>query len=265
MGNETLTFQSFTLYSSKGIRLQGEVKTLDDGKPHPVIIVSHGFRGHKDWAFWPEATNRLAEEGFYTVSYNFSRIAAKEDGLEEGIIADASTFSQELNDLETVLHAVRNGDLPRPQASDRTKVGLLGHSRAGGSSILAASEQPERISALAVWNGGPPPSRQLQPGEPVSLLEQAVQEDWDRNERRFNIRAAFTRLRLPALLVQGDQDREPLLEQLRFFQEESPHQQYVLVEGADHTFNTVHPYEGTNVQLKTALQATIEFFNKQLA
>ncbi|WP_435166564.1 hypothetical protein [Paenibacillus glycanilyticus] len=61
MGKDTLTVQSFTLYSSKGIRLQGEVKTLDDGKPHPVIIVSHGFRGYKDWAFWPEVTSRLAE------------------------------------------------------------------------------------------------------------------------------------------------------------------------------------------------------------
>jgi Dipeptidyl aminopeptidases/acylaminoacyl-peptidases len=264
MGNHTLTVQSFTLYSNKGIRLQGEIKTLDDGKPHPAIIISHGFRGHKDWAFWPEVTSRLAEEGFYTVSYNFSRIAANEDSLTEEAIAAASTFSQELDDLETVLHALSNGDLPEPKAADRAKIGLLGHSRAGGSSILTASEQPEAVAALAVWNGGPPPSRQPQAGEPASLLEQAVQEDWQRNEERFNIRAAFTRLQLPALIVQGDQDRKPLLEQLRFFQAEAPHQHYVLVQGADHTFNTVHPYEGANAQLQAALQATIDFFKKQL-
>ncbi|GMK47134.1 hypothetical protein PghCCS26_42640 [Paenibacillus glycanilyticus] len=264
MGKDTLTVQSFTLYSSKGIRLQGEVKTLDDGKPHPVIIVSHGFRGYKDWAFWPEVTSRLAEEGFYAVSYNFSRIAAREDGLEEASIAAASTFSQELEDLETVLRAVLNGDLPQPQAADRTKAGLLGHSRAGGSSILTASEKPEQIAALAVWNGGPPPSRHLPAGETVSLLDLTVQEDWQRNEARFNIREAFTGLQLPALIVQGDLDREPLLEQLRYFQEEAPHQQYVLVQGADHTFNTVHPYGGANAQLQTALQATINFFAEKL-
>lgn len=265
MGNHTLTIESFTLVSSKGSRLQGEVKVLDDGLPHPAIIVSHGFRGHKDWAFWPEVTSRLAEEGFYTVSYNFSRVSAKEDGLEEGAVAAASTFSQELDDLDLILEALQGGDLPLPYAADKARIGLLGHSRAGGSSIVTAGEHAEQVRALAVWNGGPPPARQPQAGESeLSLLEQAVQEDWQQNEQRFNVREVFTGLQLPALIVQGDQDREPLLEQLRHFQEEAPHQQYVLLQGADHTFNAVHPYEGATQQLQVALQATIDFFKKQL-
>ncbi|WP_342563113.1 hypothetical protein NST84_26825 [Paenibacillus sp. FSL R7-0345] len=55
--------------------------------------------------------------------------------------------------------------------ADTGRIGILGHSRAGGGTIIFAAEHPE-VAALVVWNGGSPPPRTIQDGAAEPTLRE---------------------------------------------------------------------------------------------
>lgn len=265
MGQETLVAESFRLPLQDGLILEGQVRVPPGVDPAPVVLLSHGFRGHKDWAFWPEVSGRLAESGFYTVSFNFSRIAGRSSAeLSPQEAAEAATLSRELEDLQEMLRSLRGGRLPLAERADHARLAILGHSRAGGGNIVFAAEHPE-VQALVVWNGGSAPARTPDSGQALTLQEQVLQLDQERNKERFDLEHALSSLSAAALIIQGDQDRDSLLQQNARFREQAPQHRYYSVRGADHTFNTTDPYEGSTPELNEALALTLEFLHEQLA
>ena len=42
-----------------------------DGKV-PLVLIAHGFKGYKDWGFFPYISERISEAGFITACFNFS-------------------------------------------------------------------------------------------------------------------------------------------------------------------------------------------------
>ncbi|MNC40437.1 hypothetical protein D3C75_891480 [compost metagenome] len=87
----------------------------------------------------------------------------------------------------------------------------------------------------------------------------------ERNKERFDLEHALSSLSAAALIIQGDQDRDSLLQQNARFREQAPQHRYYSVRGADHTFNTTDPYEGSTPELNEALALTLEFLHEQLA
>lgn len=261
MSEKTIVSQPFEIKLNEQLNLRGRVKTLEEGTAKPVVVVAHGFRGFQDWAFWPEVTDRLAESGFYAVSFDFSRITAKEAGLSEQQVAEASTISQELVDLEVILQHVKKSLLPLRDEADSNRIALIGHSRSGGSSIIIAGEQPENVQAVVVWNGGSTPARGASE-QIVTLVQQLAAEDAEVNRERFDVLGQFKKLEQPALIVQGSSDNERLLSVNEKLREAAPDQTFVSIEGADHTFGVLHPYQGATLHLTEALNATVSFLKK---
>ncbi|CAM4183391.1 dienelactone hydrolase [Paenibacillus endophyticus] len=261
MAEKTIVSEVFEIRLSEQLLLRGKVKTLEGEGARPVVIVGHGYRGFQDWAFWPEVTDQLAESGFYTISFDFSRITAKEAGGDEAVIAKASTVSQELADLDVILQHVKQKLLPHSERADSKRVALIGHSRAGSSSLILAAEQPADVQAVVVWNGGAAPSGAAAEQQ-ATLLQQTVAEDAEANKARFNVLEHFGSLKQPVLLVQGSSDNERLLAVNKQLKEANPEQTFVSIEGADHVFGVRHPYEGTTLYLSEALQATLSFLDK---
>jgi dienelactone hydrolase len=261
VSEKTIVSLPFEILVNEQLILRGRVKTLDEGTTKPVVVVAHGFRGFQDWAFWPEVTDSLAENGFYAVSFDFTRITAKEAGLAEDYIAKVSTVSQELIDLEVILQHVKQKLLPLSTEADHNRIAIIGHSRAGSSSLITAAEQPEHVQAVVVWNGGATPARGSAE-QNVTLLQQIAAEDAEENQERFNVAALFKALKQPALIVQGSSDSERLLAVNKQLKEASPDQTFVAIEGADHVFGVRHPYEGATLHLTEALQTSIHFLKK---
>ncbi|MGF9712476.1 alpha/beta hydrolase family protein [Paenibacillus naphthalenovorans] len=258
MGKE-IAVESFSIQQANGLPLKGEVRTQIDGSGKPVLIVSHGFRGHRNWGFWPDVASRFAELGYYTVNFDFTRIAARHLQVEEKKLAEASTITQELHDLNAVLSNVLEAKLPLAGEADRSRVSLLGHSRSGGSSIILASEQPD-VRAVIVWNGGSGPVRSNGAnGSSQTLIEKAVNEDVSLNTERFDIVKHFKELRIPALVVQGDADNERLLQRNKELKAAAPHQKFIDIAGGDHTFGVADPYQGSSSQLDQAVEETHRF------
>ncbi|WP_141504043.1 alpha/beta hydrolase family protein [Paenibacillus luteus] len=261
MSEKTIVSHPFEIKLTEKLVLLGNVKTIEDGINKPVVIVAHGYRGFQDWAFWPEVTDSLAENGFYAISFDFSRITAKESGLGETEVAEASTISQELVDLEVIVQHVKQRLLPLNAEASVSRIALLGHSRAGSSSLILAAEEPEHVQAVVVWNGGGAPARAAAE-QNVTLLQQIVSEDAEVNKERFDVPALFHTLEQPVLVVQGSSDNERLLAIHAKLKEANPDQTFVTIEGADHVFGVLHPYKGATLHLTEALKASVDFLKK---
>ncbi|WP_020620429.1 alpha/beta hydrolase family protein [Paenibacillus daejeonensis] len=262
MSNQTVAAASFELVLSDKLKVKGRVRTLEDGRAKPVVVLAHGFRGFQDWGFWPEVAERFAALGYYAITFDYSRITAWEEGIDEATVADASTVSQDQLDLSALLSALHEGKLPYREEADANKTALLGHSRSGGSSIIYAHEHPEHVAAVIVWNGGASPVSDLSDPD-LTPVQRAVALDQQANSERYQIARHVEALQQQLLIVQGDQDSARLLEFVGRLQETSPQHTYVSVPGGNHTFGVSHPYEGATPELDAAFEATAAFLAQQ--
>ena len=262
MGTQTaVRFEPFRIGQADGTALEGEVRAAEGGGRKPALLLGHGFRGHKDWAFWPDVAERFARLGYYTVTFNFARVAAANSG-DEKKAAETATLSRELEDWRTIVRAAAGGELPLAAEADPERLAVLGHSRAGTSGLLIAGELAE-VKAAIVWNGGGAPIRPAaEDGRELTAAQLALIDDLDRNGDRFDARRAFVSLAKPALVVQGEADGERLLENFRTLRELAPHQSFVAIPGANHRFGAADPYAGTTPALDIAVSETAAFLNR---
>ncbi len=140
------------LDGSSGAPIACDVR-YDPGRPTaPVIVVCHSFMAFKDWGFFPHVGVRLAEEGFTTVSFNFSLngVPPGADRISDFEAFASNSFTAELDDLRTVVDWVSDRDFcdaaPRPAG-----LVLLGHSRGGGVAASFTSRDT-RVGALVTWS-----------------------------------------------------------------------------------------------------------------
>ena len=115
-----------------GADIRGDVWTTADTMADTAILVCHGFKGFKDWGFFPYLCEQLTQRLDITVvSFNFDGSGVRETDFDDLSAFAHNTFSRELWDLEAILDGLaygKLGDLTLPSIS---RFGLLGHSRGG--------------------------------------------------------------------------------------------------------------------------------------
>jgi len=137
----------FSLTGADGGPLRGDIRSA--GGSRPAVVICHGFKGFKDWGYFPVAAERLALAGFTAVSFNFSGSGVGPGGesFDEPERFRRNTYSNELRDLGIVLTELRGGGLAvRP-----AKTGLLGHSMGGGIAALQSATD-HAVEALVTWS-----------------------------------------------------------------------------------------------------------------
>ncbi|MFD0672122.1 alpha/beta hydrolase family protein [Cohnella sp. GCM10027633] len=263
MSAHTIAVASFDIPLGNGLRVRGEARAIPNGEPKPVVLLGHGFRAHRLWSFWPEVAGRFAEQGYYAVSFDFSRIAAEEDRQSAETVAEAATYGQELADWDAVLTQLLATGLGLDEEADKSRIAVLGHSRAAGSGILLASRRPA-VRAVVAWNGGvsAPLSPIAADGASLTVREEAIRADLAANADRYDVVGAYGDLEVPALVVYGTADHERLLAAVDELQDAYPEQSFVAVRGADHAFGAKHPYEGFTKHLEDALDNSLRFLRR---
>jgi uncharacterized protein len=250
----------------------GETKT---------IILVHGFKGFKDWGFGPYLGEYFADRGYYAITFNFSHNGVGESLTEfkEPEKFAQNTFSLEIEELEEIIEAYKAGRLG---GNGKGKIGLLGHSRGGGISILTASGR-EDISAVAVWASVSTFDRYSDRQKvkwrekgvfevmntrtkEVMRLNITLLEDLEKNKARLSIKEKTTELKAPFLVVHGEQDLAvPAKEaELLYSWHNGENKQLLIVPNTGHTFDMVHPFAGSNEKFDKITKHTEEFFNKNL-
>jgi len=271
-----MTVTRFTLEPRSGDLVRGDVRR---GSPTSAVVVVHGFKGFKDWGFFPHVADRLAEAGHTVVSFNFSRNGIGEDPMAFTELKKfgANTLSLELDELGLVLRSLRSGALPAPVPE---RIGLLGHSRGGGQAVLAASEDG-RVDALVTWaavatfdrcteeakrkwrSDGRIWIENQRTGQQMPL-DVTLLEDFERNRDRLEIRAAAARIRAPWLIVHGTADETVSPEDGESLLRAAPSAGALRVRGAGHTFEARHPFDGPPPELERAIEGTLAHFRQTL-
>ncbi len=242
------------------------------------VLVLHGFKGFKDWGFFPEVARRLARRGLAAVRFDFSGSGVGEDAgtLDADDAFFANTPSRELEDVERV-----RAYLTTLPWIDATRGGLFGHSLGGAVALLHAARDGCR--ALVLWapvahfqRFGPevaarwradgfleiPNARTGQ----IHRLGVGWLEDLEKNGVELDVAAACARLSTPALIVHGSSDEAvPLAEGLalaRSFPRGAA--ELAVLAGAGHTFGAVHPLRRVPPDLEQVLERTERFFESHL-
>src|SRR5689334_14235279 len=134
---------SFTIPSTENLPIRGDFDIPE--KPCALVILVHGFKGFKDWGFFPWLAQRLLTHRLAVCRFNMSRSGIGEDpeSFDRLDLFEHDTYSIEVADLRTVVRYAQ-------QQFPHLPTILLGHSRGGGIALLGASEVP-KLSAVIAW------------------------------------------------------------------------------------------------------------------
>lgn len=276
----TVHVADFAIPLSEGSELRGEVRWPEGSSPTSAVVVVHGFKGFKDWGFFPHTCLTLAEAGHAVVSFNFSHNGIGDDPQEFTELERfaANTLSRELDELGRVLEAASAGELPG--FDEDARVGVLGHSRGGGQAILATAEHAG-VAALVTWaavadfdrwseqvkdewrSSGRIHVANARTGQDMPL-DVNLLEDFEDNAERLDIGAAARGVRTPWLIVHGTDDGTVHAEEGRRLAAFARDGRLLLIDGAGHTFEARHPFEASTPELDQALAATREHFGRHL-
>jgi pimeloyl-ACP methyl ester carboxylesterase len=191
-----------------------------------------------------------------------------------------NTYSAELDDLLQIVTALAAGQLG---AAPPTSIGLVGHSRGGGIAVLAAAED-RRIAALVTWASISSVER-WSPAEQWAWREAGMKEivntrtgqrlplypdvldDIERNAlTRLDILGAAARLTIPWLILHGaiDESVSPLEAEALHAAGRGAGVRHVTIEGAGHTFGSVHPWQGETPHFRLVADETLGFLAAHL-
>lgn len=266
-------------------RLHGRITfprgAAEAARPRPCVVALHGFKGFMDWGFWPEFARRLAGRGFAVVRFNFSGSGhADSEHFSAPEAFFANSPSRELDDLERVRAWLADG---APAWLDARRVALVGHSLGGGVALAHAARHAG-LRALVGWAAistfrrfpsevevlwrrqGYVEIPNLRTQE-VHRLGLAWLEDVERNTARLDLHAACAALAVPTLLVHGSEDEAVPLSEGETLRAACPPGlcDLAVLEGANHTFQAVHPLRGIPPALEEAFRRTEEFLVTHLA
>jgi pimeloyl-ACP methyl ester carboxylesterase len=261
--------QDFSLVQPHG-RLGGTLRIPEGPPPRTAVVLVHGFKGYKDWGFFPWVAEQLVADRHAVVSFNLSGSGIGPDphAFTELEAFAANTYSREQQDLARVLEAVREDLLPR--SPDR--VGLLGHSRGGAGVILRAAADPG-VDALVTWaalgnldrwdeatraewrSSGRIFALNSRTGQQMPM-DVTLLEDFEANRGSLDVLAAAGRLDRPWLIVHGTDDETVGVQDARALARMAPHARLLLVEATGHTFGAVHPFAGSTPALEAAMRAS---------
>lgn len=251
------------------------------GERGPAVVILHGFKGFKDWGMFPSAAERLARAGFTAVSLNVSGSGVDDTG--QFVWPERfghNTFSRELADFEAVIAALDHGTLgvARPPS-----IGVIGHSRGGGTAILATGRLP-RIGALVTWasissvrrwspeqaaiwrKAGVLPVVNQRTGETLPLYTESL-DDVDENAGgTLDITKAAAQINAPWLIIHGTADESVGFDEAQQLAAAAPKasSRLLAIEGSSHGFGAVHPFAGPTADLERVLDETTAWFSRHL-
>lgn len=252
---------------------------LDNQKPKPIIIFSHGFKGFKDWGHFDELAKTFAEKNFVFVKFNFSYNGTSKEKPDEFVDLEAfgkNNYLIELDDLELVIDWALDANLLKSNIN-KELIYLLGHSRGGGISILKAAED-NRIKKLVTWASvssftHTPKQLTLDTWKKDGVIYAAntrtkqnmpmyyqFYETIIQNQARLTIHQAVKRLQIPYLIIHGTNDEAVPLSAANELKRSCKNGELFIVDQANHTFGIKHPHDGLlSEHAKMVFEKTINF------
>lgn len=273
--------KDYTFISEDGSEIEVTAYFKEKYSNRHCIICVHGFKGFKDWGFWPYTGQYFAEAGYNVITFNFSHNGIGRDKFEftETEKFAANTFSREVSELNQIISACRNNYF---DFTCGEKIGLIGHSRGGAVSLLAGVSAG--IDAFALWASIAKLDRYSERQKEewrrkghfevdnsrtkqVMKLNLDLLTDIEENAKgALNIENAVINLGKTLLIAHGDQDLAVPVkeaEQIYAWSDKSRTELFKIYQ-TGHTFDIQHPFTESNRKFDSLLKKTLSFFNANL-
>ena len=260
-----------------------DVFAKQNSQAKPVLIFCHGYKGFKDWGAWDMMAEMFKEAGFFFVKFNFSHNGGTVEqpiDFPDLVAFGNNNYSKELDDLKAVLDWVFTEPSLQREVNLQD-VSLMGHSRGGGIVAIKAEEDvrvKKLISLAGVCDFG---KRTATIGDLDQWKKEGVKyvlngrtkqqmphfyhfyEDFLENQTRLNIKRAVSNLKIPYLILHGNQDTSVLIEEGEQLHSWNSESQLEIIDTANHVFNTSHPWEKSHVStaLEKAIRLSISFLS----
>jgi len=270
----------FTIFRSDGTTICGDLRLPEGETPLSAVVMAHGFKGFKDWGFFPHLCECLARDGHAVVSFNFSLNGIGDDPTEFNELERfaQNTFTRDVDEILIVLDEVRNGGI---LSVPPTRLGLFGHSRGGGEAVVAARDDG-CLDALVTWAGLATFDRwsedlrrewraegrihvlNARTGQQMPL-DVTLLEDFESNQDRLDIEAAAATLQdVPWLIVHGEEDAAVPISDADRLAAANPKVLMERIPSAGHAFEALHPFQGATAELDRAIGTTSQHLRRHL-
>lgn len=243
-----------------------------------LIIIAHGYKGFKDWGMFPYVAEQLSKQ-HEVVTFNFSHNGIGDDPFEFTELERfaTNTYERELADLGALIAGLNQEEKLRS-----LPLFLLGHSRGAGVSLVYALDHPDSVTGVLSWNGVTnldvfTESQKLEMREngrsyvmngrtgQQMPLDVAILEDMDRHKERYDILGRIPTASFKVALIQGSDDGAHLRQGSSHLVSIRPDIPWIHIPGGNHTFNTVHPFQGPTQPLEEAIKASLLFISQTLS
>jgi pimeloyl-ACP methyl ester carboxylesterase len=271
--------EAFTLRGAEDKPILGDYTYDDKNTNSDTIIFIHGFTGFKDWGAHNLTAAFFASNGYRYLKFNLSHSGVtkeQQDDVTEMEAFASNTISKELKDVDAVITYVF-ANFPS------TSIYLIGHSRGGGLGIIQAAKDT-RISKLVTWSAISDFSslwKKEQEEEWIQTgkifvenartkekmpLNSTLLKDFNKHKEDFNIKGAAKRLRIPWLILHGDNDINVKFSVAQELAQSQLKAKIQKIEGANHVYGASHPYTDTElpVHLKEVVKKTLDFLLKPI-
>ncbi len=232
-----------------------------DGENIPLIIFCHGYKGFKDWGAWNEMANAFAETGFLFLKFNFSHnggTMAQPIDFPDLEAFGNNNYIKELDDLESVIDWVFK--INSLKYVNLNNITLIGHSRGGGIVCIKAEEDSRITRVISLAGVSSYGNRTSTTGDLEQWKKDGVKyvlngrtkqhmphyyqfyKNFTKNQDRLTIQRAVSNLKIPFLIIHGNKDTSISIEEAENLHKWNPKSNLKIIEGADHVFNTKHPW-----------------------
>jgi len=276
----------FQLTNPSGDILRGDLHLppRSKGQKHPLVVICHGFKGFKDWGFYPFLAESISQAGLAAIRFNFSHngIGEEPEVFSRLDLFAKDSFGKQIEDLRAVLDAVVKGSIPHSERIDPERIGLIGHSRGAVPVLLVGGKTPN-VKVLVTWAGISTCDRWSQEVKetwrregqlmvtnsrtgqemPVNV---SILEEYEAHAGEYDLLAATRGLRIPYLVVHGDEDETVPFEEATALHDNTPRglRKLQIIPGAGHTFGAVHPLKETPEALQEAIRVTLDWLQTRM-
>ena len=259
----------FTIASAEGLPIHGNINAPEGARA--LVVIVHGFKGFKDWGFFPWLGDRLARDRSAVCRFNMSRsgIGERPDSFDRLDLFADDTYSTQIDDLRRVVqYCHARLDLP---------TFLVGHSRGGGVALLAAPGM-DNLCGIVTWSAIARADRWDEPTKAtwrregsmdiinartreVMRMSTRILDDYDAHHEQFDIPAAVSRLRQPMLILHGGRDESVPIEESLELADAGRDVTRVVIRNASHSYNAIHPLVHEPGELRMAAAITARFIS----